>query len=290
MVPTELLGDANGLFSSLSQGMRVIGPVAGAAIYTSAGADAVALVNTATFAVSAASYALLRGVPDLPKQAGAARPRFLVEIAAGVRHIAGSPVIRRLIIASAIAFGGAGMVNVAMFALVDDGLHRAPAIIGVLGGVQGAGSVVAGLCVGPMLRRIGEYATASTGFVLNGAGLALASTATFGAVFAGAALVGLGLPLVLVSELTLVQRQTPGQLQGRAIAAAEAIIDVPFAAAIATGTLIIGSVGFRPIYVCVALSFTVVGAVLLRYRSVTMPAGREQPATTRAPAEPAPQP
>jgi hypothetical protein len=275
MVPARLLGDANGLFSSLGQGLRLIAPIAGAGLYAIWGGGAVALADTGTFLFSAASYLLLRGVPDLTRQAaggdGQRRREFLRELVAGARHVAANPVIRRMIAASAVAFTGAGMIDVAMFSLVDQGLHRPTALIGVLGGFEGAGSILAGLLVGPLLRRLGEYGIATIGFLLNGLGLAAASTATLASVCAGAALIGLGLPLILVAELTLVQRRTPAALLGRAIAASDAIIDIPFAVAIAVAAGLIGTVGFRPIYIGVAAGFTAVGFALLPFRAVTQP-------------------
>jgi hypothetical protein len=78
--------------------------------------------------------------------------------------------------------------------------------------------------------------------------------------------------MVLVAELTVVQRRTPADLQGRAISASEAIINTPFAIAIAVGAGLIGVVGFRPIYIGVAAGFTVVGLALLPYLGVTRPA------------------
>jgi len=210
------------------------------------------------------------------------RPTFLAELVAGARHVVGHAVIRRLVLAAAVAFAGAGLVNVALFALVEEGLHRPTAIIGVLGSVQGAGSVLAGFLVGPALRRYGEYAVGSVGFLLNGIGLAAVGTATLAGVAAGAALVGVGLPLVLVAELTLVQRSTPAELQGRAIVASDAIIDVPFAAAIGVGALVVGAIGYRPIYLAVAATFTLVGLALLRYWSLTRPARTDDSASAVA--------
>jgi MFS family permease len=274
MVPDDLLGEANGVFSSLGQGMRIVGPLAGAGLYATWGGGAVALADIGTFAVSVACYLALRQAPDLVRrpQAERTRPRFGSEILAGARHVAANPVIRRMILASTAAFAGAGMIDVAMFSLVAQGLHRPPALIGVLTSVEGVGSVIAGLAVGLMMRRAGEYAVACTGFLLNGVGLAAASTATVAGVFGGAALIGLGLPMILVAELTIVQRRTPAGLQGRAISASEAIISTPFAIAIAVGAGLIGLVGFRPIYLGVAAGFTVVGLALLPYLKITRPA------------------
>jgi MFS family permease len=371
MVPSELLGDVNGVFSSLNQGLRIVGPLAGAGIFAAAGGTVVALLDTATFLLSAASYLLLRTVPDLPptrrpptptpdsedvtlprlergnstsspvgqpapnhddaasprlerdnatssgSSAGAgsstgsstnsdagssagsgpgagAGPRpssgrrgraagqLVDDLLAGARHVLGTPVLRRIVFASAIAFGAAGSVNVAIYALIGDGLGRPPEFIGVLGAVQGAGSIVAGFLVGPLMRRAGELTAAGLGFVLNCAGLLAISTASLPGVVTGALVAGLGLPMVLVAEITLVQRRTAAELQGRTIAAADAIIDIPYAAGIGVAGLIIGTVGYRPVYLVDAAVFALVGLAVLRARALTRPAP-PQPAPADVP-------
>ena len=62
-----------------------------------------------------------------------------------------------------------------MFSLVDQGLHRTTAVIGVLTSLEGAGGVVAGLASGMLMRRFGEYAVASTGFLLLGAAMGVSA-------------------------------------------------------------------------------------------------------------------
>jgi MFS family permease len=280
MVPVDLLGDVNGVFSSLNQGLRIVGPLAGAGIFAVAGGTAVAMLDSVTFLLSVGSYLLLRRVPDLaarrPDEPGAGR--LVTELLAGGRHVLTTPVLRRMVFASATAFGAAGTVNVAIYALIDDGLGRSATFIGVLGAVQGGGSVVAGFLVGPLMRRAGEFSAASLGFLLNGVGLAAVATATLPGVVAGALVAGLGLPMVLVAEITLVQRRTAKELQGRAIAASDAIMDIPYAVGIAIAGLIIGAVGFRPVYLFDAAVFVVVGLAVLRFHPLTRP----KPATAAA--------
>ncbi|HVB43699.1 MAG TPA: MFS transporter [Streptosporangiaceae bacterium] len=275
MVPDELLGDTNGLFNSLFQAARILGPLVGAAMYAAWGGAVVVWVDIATFAFSAVSYLALRRVPDLVRPAGgrAAHPGETLgrELVAGIRHVMTNPLIRRMVLSTMAAFAGAGPIDVAMFSLVTRGLHKPAAVIGVVTSIEAAGSVVAGICVGPLMRRFGEYAVACAGFVLMGIGIAMSSLATMPTVVLGSALLGVGLPLVLVAELTLVQRRTPAELQGRAIAASEAITATPFTISIGLGAVIIGPVGFRPIYIWVAVGFVVVGLALLPYLKVTKP-------------------
>lgn len=281
MVPDELLGDANGLLSSLTQFLRIVGPLAGAGAYAAWGGGVVALADVATFGFSIASYLALRLTSDLRRPSqdrSAERPpgQFARELVAGVRHVVGNPVIRRMVLASVAAFGGAGMVDVAMFSLVDQGLHRPAAMIGVLTSLEGAGGVIAGLSVGPLMRRLGEYTIACAGFMLIGAGLGVSGAATLSGAVIGALLIGVGLPMVLVAELTVVQRRTAADLQGRAIAASEALIDTPFTISIGIGAAIISAIGFRLIYFGCAAGFIAVGLALLPYLKVTRP----EPATT----------
>jgi MFS family permease len=281
MVPDELLGDANGVLSSLTQLLRIIGPLAGAGAFAAWGGNVVALADIGTFGFSIASYFALRVPRDLARPArdpSAERPpgEFARELAAGIKHVMANPVIRRMVLASVVAFGGAGMIDVAMFSLVSQGLHRSAAMIGVITSLEGAGGVVAALCIGALMRRIGEYAVGCAGFLLVGAGLAVSSTATLPAVILGALLLGVGLPMVLVAELTVVQRRTSAELQGRAISASDAIINTPFTISIAIGAAIIGAVGFRIVYLGCAAVFIVVALALLPYLKITKP----EPAST----------
>jgi MFS family permease len=279
MLPEELLGEANGIFSALGQGLRIIGPVVGAGLFGLFGGGAVASLDAATFVLSAGFFVVLRRVPDLARERPAEPPRLLHELMAGARHVLRTPQLRLVVLSAAVAFSAAAMVDVAIFALVDQGLHRPATFIGLLVAAQGAGSVVAGLAIGAVLRRIGEIAAASVGFALCGAGLGLVGTAALPAVVVGAALAGLGLPTVLVANMTLLQRRTSNELQGRVIAASEAMIDIPFAVSIGLGALVISVVGYRTIYLADAAVFAIVAALLLRSVSETRPVATPAPAS-----------
>ena len=278
MVPDDLLGEANGLISALGQGLRILGPILGAGVYALAGGGAVATLDALTFLASAACYVVLRGVPDLVRSTPETPPKLFGELVAGLRHVVADRDIRTMVLSAAVAFAAAGSVDVAMFALVDEGLGRSPTFLGVLGAVQGAGSVVAGLMVGRLMARLGEFATAALGFAVVAVGLVGDAIAILPTAVAGALLAGLGLPTLLVAYLTLVQRRTSNEMQGRTIAAAESIIDVPFALSIGVGALVISSVGFRTIYWFDAAVFALVALVLLRNARRTAPAQEAQTA------------
>jgi MFS family permease len=276
MVPDELLGDANGVLSSLTQLLRIVGPLVGAGAFAAWGGNVVAIADIGTFGFSIGSYFALRVPADLvrPERDPSAEPspgEFARELVAGIKHVTSNPVIRRMVLSSVVAFAGAGMIDVAMFSLVSQGLHRSAAVIGVISSLEGAGGVLAAFCVGGLMRRIGEYAVACAGFVLVGGGLAVSSAANLPTMIVGALLLGIGLPMVLVAELTVVQRRTPADMQGRAISASDAIITTPFTISIAIGAAIIGAVGFRIIYLSCAVAFILVAIALVPYLKITQP-------------------
>jgi hypothetical protein len=56
MVPDARLGETIGVLSSLSQGLKIAGPLVGAGIYAAWGSSVVVLADIGTFAFSVASY------------------------------------------------------------------------------------------------------------------------------------------------------------------------------------------------------------------------------------------
>ncbi|WP_344942550.1 MFS transporter [Sphaerisporangium flaviroseum] len=266
MVPAEMLGDANGLFGSLSQGLRIIGPLLGTGVFVATGLGAVAVLDAATFAVSVVVLLLLRGTPDLTRSRERA-PRLLkAELMAGVRHLVTHQELRGAVVAVGLALGAAGLINTAMFAAVDEGLHRPTAFIGVIAAFQGAGSIAGGLITGRLIRRYGEQRTAAIGFAFSAAGLALViPTSVVGMCLAGV-LVGVSIPVFMVATTTLVQRRTEGELQGRALTAMDALIDIPFVSSLAVGSFVIQFVPFRFVYAFSAVAFTAVAVFVLASR------------------------
>ncbi|MGW7267224.1 hypothetical protein [Streptomyces sp. NPDC054842] len=74
--------------------------------------------------------------------------------------------LRALVVAGGTTMFCAGVNGALLYAVVD-GLGRPPAYAGVLYTVQGAGSVVAGLAAGPLLRGFGGPRFAAVGIAVT---------------------------------------------------------------------------------------------------------------------------
>ncbi|MBV9944669.1 MAG: MFS transporter [Solirubrobacterales bacterium] len=264
LLPGDLLADANGLLRTIQAMLSLVAPLTGAGLYALVGPRTLVLLDAASF-VFPMFCALSLRVSE-PR----ARPRaqsLRAELNAGIRHIARSPVLRHLIAASICAVLGFGFSETTVFAVAGKGLHKPPAFVGVLVGIQGLGAVLGGLSAAPLIRRIGERSLIALGLMLTCAGALLEIPSWPPMVLAGLVVFGFSLPWVLVGLTTLVQRSTPPELQGRVYAAADAVITVPQTISIALGAALIGIIGYRALLAAMAASNALAGAYLVgRYR------------------------
>ncbi|KUM76452.1 hypothetical protein AQI84_13500 [Streptomyces griseorubiginosus] len=246
-VAPSLLGDFNGLRMAITEGMKVIAPLAGAGLYALHGGNAVALLDALTFALAAGVYAGLRvrqdRVPAREEHPGTS-PRS--PFTKGARHLWAHPVLRPLILAGGTTMFCAGLNGALLYAVID-GLGRSPAYAGVLYAVQGAGSVAVGLFSGPALRRLGGRRFAGYGMVLTAVAAGLRALPSEPLALAGSAAIGVGLPCVLIAALTAVQRETPDALLGRTAATAHTLVFAPNALGLAAGAALVELVDQRPL-------------------------------------------
>lgn len=263
------LAGANGLLTTLDQGLRLVTPLAGAGIYALYGGGAVAVL-TASMLVVAAVVMLTVRVVESPPVPNDEREGFRRELTAGFRHLRSTPALADLILLLAIAFAVTGFASSTTFAVVDQGLGLPSEFFGVLSSIQGGGSVVGGLTAALLVRRAGERATAGIGLVLVGAGLAAELTPSAVVVSIGAAVLGIGVVWMVVGMVTLRQRLTSARLQGRTSAATNMALNGPQVAGTATGAALIAVVDYRVLVAAMAVTILTCAIILLS-RKVAVP-------------------
>jgi MFS family permease len=275
ILPDELLADANAALQSTREGFRLVAPLAGAGLYAAVGGGAVAVLDSLTFVGSVAALALITVAepkPDPPEH------RFLREVAAGAHHIWTIVPLRQLIGAVAVALVVIGFVETAMFAVVDQGLDRPPAFLGVLEVFQGIGAIAGGLTAARAIRRFSEVRVAGMGIALFGAGAALLILANLPAAFTGFTVAGVGLAWAVIGFSTAIQRLTPIHLIGRVSGTAGMAFGVPQTFSIALGAVLITVVDWRLLIATMAAVTVACGAYLL----TRQPARPVEPVTAAA--------
>ncbi len=212
-------------------------------------------MDSATFAVAAAALAFVRLEEPRPVPV---EQRRLAEISAGVHHLWRTIVLRQVVTAAALACLVIGFLEPISFAIVSEGLHRSPPFLGVLIAVQGVGAVGGGVMSARLIRRLGEGPVIGVGLVLLAGGSALEIPASIAPVLAGVIVLGASLPLIIVGFVTLLQRRTPNELQGRVSSAADTLTTVPQTFSIAVGAALVSHVDYR--YLLAVMAFVIAGA------------------------------
>jgi MFS family permease len=262
MLPDELLPDANAALQTIRQGVSLVSPLLGAGLFVVAGAGVVAMLDAATFVLAAAALLALRVTEPPPAPA---EHHWTTEVLAGARHLLRTPVLRQMIVALLLSILLIGFCETIVFAVVDRGLHQPPPFVGVLLTVQGAGSIVGGLLAGVLLRRLGGRALFGIGLALLGVGGLLLAAPLLPVVLAAALVFGVGAPWILVSAVTLLQRQTPSGLLGRVSAAFDVLVGVPQTVAIALGAALVALLDYRLLLaVCAVLTLAAAAYVTTR--------------------------
>jgi MFS family permease len=238
LLPDEHLAPANGLLTTIDQGLRLLTPLVGAGLYTSVGIGPVVGATAALFAVAAVGMTTVAvtETPPAPDDRG---------VTAGFRHLFGTPGLAGMTVALAAAVGATGLTNTTNFAAIEIGLGKGPELLGVLASLQGGGAVVGGLTAGLLVARFGEPATAALGLTLLGMGVATTIGTSLALVCAGLVAAGVGVSWTVVAFVTVRQRLTPPTLQGRASAASNMALNAPQLTATLVATALILVIDYR---------------------------------------------
>lgn len=248
MLPEELLGDANGMLRTVREGLRLVAPLVGAALFAVVGGHIIALIDAITFFIAAASLLFVRveeTANGRPLDAEGRPAHWLAEVTAGARHIWQTVVLRQIIIATGIALLVVGFFESISFAVVAVGLHRPPTFLGVLLAAQGAGALLGGPTAAPLMRKLGPGTLIGLGLVVMAGSTLLLVPPSLAPVFLGAGFLGISLPWVVVGIYTALQLQTPDRLQGRVYSAADTVLSVPQTFSIALGAGLVSVVDYR---------------------------------------------
>jgi MFS family permease len=255
VVPAERLGGLNSLRMSIQEGMKLVAPLAGAALFAWTGGSAVAGLAALCLLVATQLY---RMVHFRQATVRARRPVWR-ESWDGLAQLFRQPVVRDVVLGTAVAVAASGLGNAAAFVVLTRDLHRSPAFAGVLAAAQGFGSILGGLAGGRLLDRFGEHRVAAIGCLLAAAGSLAQCVPVTGVVAVARIAGGIGLPWTVVAAFTAVQRYTDPAMIGRVAASATTLVFAPLTLTITAGAVLIAVADHRLPLVMGAVLWTRVG-------------------------------
>jgi len=263
VLPTELLGEANAIFQSVREGLRLIAPLIGAGLYAAAGGGAVAIIDSASFAAVVVALLLMR-MPE--PRFERVEHSFVSEAMAGARHIFATLPLRQVVFATGSCLLVVGFSETLIFAVIDQGLHRPPSFLGVLSSLQGTGAIAGGLTAARGLRRFGDVLVVGIGMAAFAIGDFSFVTSSLALVAVGTVVAGFGVSWVIVGLGTAIQVRTPLRLQGRVSSAADVFVNTPQTVSIAVGAALIALVDYRLLVVVEAGVVALCAAYLVTRR------------------------
>jgi MFS family permease len=251
MIPPDLLVEANSSLQTTREGLRLVGPLIGAALFGLFGGGVVALVDSLSFVVAAAIIALIPLRESPPRRVP---QHWWREMTGGISHLAHEPVLRYTLVAFALMLVVIGFTEASIYAVLDF-FGKPATFAGVVVTVQGVGAIAGGVTASRWVRRLGEAGTVTVGMALLALGLTIvALTSNLWVTLAGVVVLGYALPLTLIAFMTMLQRRTPHALMGRASAAVETIMGAPQAISLALGALLVTLLDYHVIFAIMAAS------------------------------------
>jgi MFS family permease len=261
--------ELNGWRLGFQEAGRLVSPLVGAGLFTLVGGGTVSVFDAITFVVAAVmlSRIRLREARPVPQPR-----RWRADLLAGFGHIRRTPELRRLLLAASVVMSFSGLLVAAQYSLVQ-GVGEPPGFLGVFSAGLGAGSIVASMVSGRLLRSAGERWLAVLGMANFALGNAMRAAGWLPLAITGSVVLGFALPWLFLALLNLAQRCTPPERQGRVSAAVTLAFFGPQAPLQALGAVAIRYVPYQQLYlagaavaVATAIVFTWAGRVKIRAR------------------------
>jgi MFS family permease len=260
LLADEDLVGANAAGTTVSQGLRIASPLAGAAIYASLGGGALAAADSATFL--AAIGALLSVKVAGTKSRASGGERILTQLLAGAAHIRRTPLLAQITLSSTIAMLVLGFYESVTFAVIA-AIGRPASFFGVLMSIQAAGSIIGGLAVGSLIRRAGEGRTLGIALAAWAVASLIYTIPALPAVCAALAIFGVAVPLNTVVVSVATQRYSPPELQGRTFAASFMATDLAQTLSITIGAALVDTLGYRPLLIVASVVLSIAAVPVL---------------------------
>jgi Na+/melibiose symporter-like transporter len=244
MLSRELRQELNGWSLGLQETGRLVSPLFGAGLFALAGGGTVSVFDAITFVVAAVMLSRIR----LREARPVPQSRHLrADLLAGFGHVRRTPELRRLLAAASVVMSFSAVLVAAQYSLVQ-GVGEPPSFLGVFSAGLGAGSIVASMVSGRLLRSVGERWLAVLGMANFALGNAMRASGWLPLAIAGSVVLGFALPWLFLALLNLAQRCTPPELQGRVSAAVILVFFGPQAPLQALGALAIRYAAYQQLY------------------------------------------
>ncbi len=272
VVRRENLLRANSLLSVGTSVVRLVGPPLGGLMFALLGLAASAIVDSASFLVSALLLVAVRMPAAARDKAGGDAEKglrgmpsaFLTELADGVRCIVTSRVFEALCLVLAVVMVAQGVLETLLVPFVLNVLRFDATGYGLLAAAQGLGALLGALALGAVSRHLTSGRVVGGGLLLAGVflvGFTMARPLAVSAV----SLALLSVPMVVASVWvqTYYQQQVSNRLLGRVLGLTETISAVGILVGVVAASLLGDRLGVVTLMLAAAALLVVVGVAAI---------------------------
>lgn len=256
LVERDQLVDANGKLGTTQSVAQLIGPSLGGLLVTLIGAASAIAVDAGSFVVSAFSLSAIRK-PEQPPAVREGKRNLRAEIAEGLRFVVGHPILRRVVVSTAMSNFFGTITTALQSVYLVRVLHAQPWLIGLVMAASSIGGLLGGLASNTLGKKIGTARMIWLPSLLFGwCGLLIPAARPGWSVW----LVAVGFAVLMViavvynsAQLSYRQAICPPELLGRMNAAVRWIMWGTMPLGALAGGVLGTYVGIRPMLVVAAL-------------------------------------
>ena len=217
LVERDQLVDGNGKLEISRSGAQIAGPGIGGVLIEWLTAPVAVFVDAVSFAASGLAIGAIRR--DEPRiERPAEHTPLRTEIVEGLRYVLGHPLLRSIAGSTATFNLFGSMMGAVLVVYMVRVLEFRPGVIGLILTVGNLGFLLGALLAAPAAKRFGLGPTIVASSAL-GAGELLVPLATGRAaaayIIAAMVVIGIGVPVYNINQVSLRQAITPDRLQGR---------------------------------------------------------------------------
>jgi MFS family permease len=260
VVPPGLLLAANGLIQGSYIVALIVGPVV-AGTLVELWAPAAILFDSLSFFVSAILITVMN-IPDTRKQPRKAKEDGVWEdMKAGLNFIRRNRAVRQVLVTMAVATLGIGAVVLLAIPHLKERLEAGGLMYGGAMSMLGVGSVLGGLLVSRLSRRLS--ASTLVGGLMILAGIAIVAFAwapTYWVVLISVAVLGMSVVVARGALETIVQTLTPDEVRGRVQSATNLLVVISTTLAQGLSAVLGALLGVQSIFVAAGVLTALTGA------------------------------
>jgi len=277
IIDDDALMNANGWMQVGGTIARLSGPVLAGLVLGRWSVDVAFGIDGVSYLISAALLLGIRGVPTRVDALQETDMRAAWgDLKSGVQFALHNRLLQGVTLGLSVAMLGLGAVNVLFVPFLRHVFNAPPEALGGIQAAQGAGMLIGGLMVGAIGKRLSPLWLSVSSMFLLGAGVALFGAApTYSLELIIMPIIGLSLAPINASLQTMLQRNVPGHMLGRAGSVMEMAISMATLVSMGVAGWLGDTIGFRQCFLfggaMLALGGLAMGT-LLRGESVSMPA------------------